>query len=354
MDWRSRFSTAAVLALLILFAGAFWAGAESKLTIGVSMHNLFEERWVREQALLEEKAHELGASVIFADAGDDELLQNSQIGDLIAQGADVLIVVAIDGEAAAGAVESAARHGIPAIAYDAPIPHPAALYVAFDSAAAGREMAKAVVKQAPAGNYFWLGGPPADGRAFSIRRGHFEVLQPLIDSGAITLVGEEWTDGLSSAEARRRVGDALTAHDNQIDAVLASSDRTAGGAVQALAERGLAGKVAVSGQGADLAAVQRIATGAQTVTILRDARHLAAAAMEAAAALARGERPSGVNGRHVNEAKGIVQDAVFVEVVAVTSDNLHEAIVEGGLHRFEDVYRGLPRDQWPGRGFLPY
>lgn len=139
----------------------------------------------------------------------------------------------------------------------------------------------------------------------------------------------------------------LTAQGNQIDAIVASNDGTAGGAIQALAEQGLAGKVAVSGQDADLVAVQRIAEGTQTVTIFKDVRILADVAMQAAYELAQGKRPAGINGQYRNESKGIVQDAIFVDVIPVTQENLYEVIVKGGFHKLEDVYRNIPRDQWP-------
>ncbi|MBO2519972.1 MAG: hypothetical protein CW349_09850 [Firmicutes bacterium] len=173
------------------------------------------------------------------------------------------------------------------------------------------------------------------------------MLQPLIDSGAIELVGEQWCDAWSPEQALKHTENALTAHGNRIDAIIASNDGTAGGAIQALAEQGLAGLVAVSGQDADLVACQRIAEGTQTVTIFKDVRLLVEAGMQAAVELARGQRPSGINGKYVNEAKGIEQDAIYVDVIPVTQENLYEVIVKSGFHRLEDVYRNVPRDQWP-------
>ena len=92
---------------------------------------------------------------------------------------------------------------------------------------------------------------------------------------------------MSPEEALKHVENALTAHANQIDAVVCSNDGTAGGAVQALKEQGLAGKVPTCGQDADLVACQRIAEGTQTVSIFKDVRILADAAMHAAVELAR-------------------------------------------------------------------
>jgi len=323
------------------------AFAAKKVTIGVSIRSLSEERWAREKVLMEEKAKKLGADIIFTDANNDEFVQNSQIENLIARGVDVLIIIARNSDVAANGVEMAAKEGIPCIAYDVAIYHPHAIYVSFDSVRVGYEMAKAVVERVPKGRYFWIGGSPTDDNAYLVRKGHFQVLQPLIDRGDIQLLGEQWCDAWSPEEALKHVENALTAHGNRIDAIICSNDGTAGGAVQALKEQGLAGKVPTCGQDADLVACQRIAEGTQTVTIFKDVRILASTAIEAAMELAQGKRPSKINGKYVNEKKGIEQDAIFVDVVPVTKDNLYEVIFKGGFHKLEDVYRNIPKDQWP-------
>ena len=141
---------------------------------------------------------------------------------------------------------------------------------------------------------------------------------------------------------------ALTAHSNQIDAVICANDGTAGGAVQALQEQGLAGKVPTCGQDADLVACQRVAEGTQTVTVFKDVRILADTAMIAAVELAKGKSIEHmINGKYINEEKGIEQNAIFVDVIPVTKDNLYEVIVQGGFHSLEDVYRNIPGTSGP-------
>ncbi|HXL04994.1 MAG: substrate-binding domain-containing protein [Firmicutes bacterium] len=345
---RSRLVAGFVL-LVFLFSLTLTmpAFAAKRLTIGVSIRSLSEERWARERELMAKKAEELGVDIIFTDANNDEFVQNSQIENLIARGIDALIIIARNSDVAAIGVDMASKEGIPSIAYDVAIYHPDAIYVSFDSVRVGYEMAKAVVEQVPKGRYFWIGGSPTDDNAYLVRKGHFQVLQPLIDSGDIELLGEQWCDAWSPEEALKHVENALTAHANRIDAVVCSNDGTAGGAVQALKEQGLAGKVPTCGQDADLVACQRIAEGTQTVTIFKDVRILADAAVYAAVELAQGKRPAGINGKYVNEQKGIEQDAIFVEVIPVTQKNLYEVIVKGGFHKLEDVYRNVPKDEWP-------
>ncbi len=332
---------------VVLVAGVSGLAAAKRPLIGVSIRSLSEERWARETVIMEEVAHELGADIMFTDANHDETVQNSQIENLIARGVDVLVIIAQNSDAAVMGAQMAIEEGIPVIAYDVAVFHPDAIYLSFDSVRVGYEMAKAVVEMVPKGNYLWLGGSPTDDNAYLVREGHFQVLQPLIDKGDIILVAEQWCSAWSPQEAMMHTENALVANNDKIDAVVASNDGTAGGAVQALLEPGLAGKVPVSGQDADLAACQRIAEGTQTVTIFKDVRILARTAMEAAVELAHGKRPTAINGTYKNEERGVEQDAILLDVVAVTKDNLYEVIVQGGFHSLEDVYKNVPRSEWP-------
>jgi len=180
-----------LLVFLLSLTMTMPAFAAKRLTIGVSIRSLSEERWARERALMAEKAKELGVDIIFTDANNDEFVQNSQIENLIARGVDSLIIIARNSDVAANGVAMASKEGIRCIAYDVAIYHPDAIYVSFDSVRVGYEMAKAVVKQVPKGRYFWIGGSPTDDNAYLVRKGHFQVLQPLIDRGDIKLLGEQ-------------------------------------------------------------------------------------------------------------------------------------------------------------------
>lgn len=337
-----------VLSLVLIMSLVGIASAKKPL-IGVSIRSLSEERWDREKSMMEEVAHGLGADIIFTDANHDEAVQNSQIENLIARGIDVLVIIAQNSDVAAMGVQMAVEEGIPVIAYDVAVFHKDAIYLSFDSVRVGYEMAKAVVEVVPKGNYMWIGGSPTDNNAYLVREGHFQVLQPLIDKGDIVLVGEQWSPAWSPQEAMMHMENALVANKDKIDAVVASNDGTAGGAIQALMEPGLAGKVPVSGQDADLAACQRIAEGTQTVSIFKDVRLLARVAMESAVELANGQKPTALNGTYRNAERGLEQDAILLDVVPVTKDNLYEVVILGGFHALEDVYRNVPKSEWPNQ-----
>jgi D-xylose transport system substrate-binding protein len=165
-------------------------------------------------------------------------------------------------------------------------------YISFDNAAVGEMQARALVEQKPKGNYYLLGGAPTDNNAKILREGQLKVLQPLVDKGDIKIVGRQWVKDWSNAEALSIVENALTANANKIDAIVASNDGTAGGAIQALASQKLAGKVLVSGQDADLAAVRRVIAGTQTMTVYKPLKQIATSAAKLSIQLVRNEKPA--------------------------------------------------------------
>ena len=155
--------------------------------------------------------------------------------------------------------------------------------------------ARAVLEAAPEGNYVMIKGSPTDPNADFLRGGQQEVLQEAIDAGDITIVGEAYTDDWLPANAQRNMEQILTQQDNEVDAVVASNDGTAGGVVAALTAQGMEG-IPVSGQDGDKAALNRVAMGTQTVSVWKDARELGRTAGEMAVALAGGTALDAVEG----------------------------------------------------------
>jgi hypothetical protein len=174
---------------------------------------------------------------VSADAQSSSAKQLSDIESLIAQGVDALIILAQDASAIGPAVQAAADEGIPVVAYDRLIEDPRAFYLTFDNVEVGRMQARAVLEEAPEGNYVMIKGSAQDPNADFLRGGQQEVLQEAIDAGRITIVGEAYTDGWLPANAQRNMEQILTANDNNVDAVVASNDGTAGGAIAALRRR---------------------------------------------------------------------------------------------------------------------
>lgn len=314
--------------------------AQDPITVGVSWSNFQEERWKTDEAAIKEALEAAGAQYASTDAQSSSSKQISDIESLIAQGVDALIVLAQDSQAIGPAVQAAADEGIPVVGYDRLIEDPRAFYLTFDNVEVGRMQARAVLEQAPEGNYVMIKGSPTDPNADFLRGGQQEVLQDAIDSGAITIVGEAYTDGWLPANAQRNMEQILTAEDNNVDAVVASNDGTAGGAVAALTAQGLDG-IPVSGQDGDHAALNRIAKGTQTVSVWKDSRDLGKAAAEAAVAMAEGAAMSELEGAQQWTSPGGAElSARFLTPVPITKDNL-SVVVDAGWISQEDLCQGV-------------
>ena len=143
------------------------------------------------------------------------------------------------------------------------------LYISFDNELVGELQAKYLYERAPKGNYIIIGGSPVDFNSLELHAGQMKILQPGIDSGRIKIVADQYAMDWQPIEALKHTENALTKSNNDVVAVVASNDGTAGGVVQALEGQKLAGKVFVSGQDADLAACQRIVAGTQSMTVYK-------------------------------------------------------------------------------------
>ena len=318
---------ASVAMALTLPAPAF---AEGK-TIGVSWSNFQEERWKTDEAAIKEAVEAAGNSYISADAQSSAAKQLTDVEALISQGADALIILAQDASAIGPAVEKAVAEGIPVVGYDRLIENADAFYLTFDNKEVGRLQARAVYEVQPEGNYVFIKGNGADPNADFLLAGQMEVLKEAIDSGKIRNVGEAYTDGWLPANAQRNMEQFLTANNNDVDAVVASNDGTAGGAIAALDAQGLAGSVPVSGQDGDHAALNRIALGTQTVSVWKDSRELGKAAAEIANQLADGTAMEDIEGA-VKWADGpnkVEMNAIFLAPNPITRDNLGVVIDAG-------------------------
>lgn len=334
------------IALSLLLAGCAGQGGApktntkapgAKLKIGFSMDTLKEERWQKDRDLFVKRAEELGAEVIVQSADGDDETQVNQAQALLMQGVDVLVVIPHNGDVAGAIVEAAAKQNVPVVSYDRLIRNSApSLYISFDNEKVGEMQAQYLLDRAPKGNYILIGGAPTDNNAKMLRTGQMKVLQPAIDRGDIKIVADQWAKDWLAEEALKHTENALTQNRDDVVAVVASNDSTAGGVVQALAGKGLAGKVFVSGQDADLAALQRVVAGTQSMTVYKPVSQLAMKAAEAAVALAKGEKPT--TDKSVNNGRVDVP-FIYLEPIAVDKENVDATVINDGYQKREDVYK---------------
>ena len=311
---------------MTLISGVACADAKNP-KIGFSIDDLRYERWKRDRDYFIAAAEQQGAKVFVQSADASEQRQLAQIENLISRGVDVLVIVPYNATVLNNAVREAKKSNIKVVSYDRLILNADIdAYISFDNAAVGEMQAKGVVDAKPKGNYYLLGGAPTDNNAKILRDGQMKVLQPLVDKGDIKIVGKQWVKDWSPSEALSITENALTANNNKIDAIVASNDGTAGGAIQALTAQKLAGKVAVSGQDADIAAVRRVVAGSQTMTVYKPLKLLASEAAKLSIQLVRGEKPA-YNGQYDNGLKKV--DSVLLKPTLLTKANVNLLVTDG-------------------------
>jgi D-xylose transport system substrate-binding protein len=344
--------------------GAAAASGEA-IKVGLSFSDFATERWKNEEIILRGLLEEKGYEVLSQEANQDVKLQNDQIDNMVSQGVKALIIIAQDGDAVVTAVDKAADAGVAVVAYDRLIKSPKiAGYISFNNVEVGRQQADGVMKALGIENWdaaangparvVKLGGSPTDNNAILFRQGQDEIVDPLVEAGTVEIVADQWVENWDAANALKLMENILTGANNDVDAVVASNDGTALGALQALSAQGLAGTVPISGQDATADGCNSIVKGELTVSILKDIRNLAPIAVDMVDALLNGQAVEGLQEYTLAELttdealQGNVQ-ALFLPVEQVNADNVFDLCVANGFQSYDDVFRDIPEDQRPAR-----
>jgi D-xylose transport system substrate-binding protein len=321
------------------------SGQSPPLKIGYLMDSLKVERWQTDLDTFQKRAKELRAEVLVETAEGDDDLQLQQSQKLMDSGAKVLVLVPHDTDKAARIVNAAKARHIPVLCYERLVRNSDVdFFVGSNAEVIGELQSSALARLAPKGNYVLIGGSLADSNAKVLRDGQLRVLKPFVDRGEIKIIGDGWAKDWDPAEAYAIMSKAIDATKGDVTAVVASNDGTAGGAIQALEEHKLAGKVLVSGQDADLAAIIRILDGTQTMTVYKPIGLQARTAAEAAVSLAGGAPVK--NAVSISNGSRTVQ-AIFLSPVVVTRDNVRQTVIKDGFQNLETIQKSLPKEKWP-------
>lgn len=346
---RLLLSLSMMMALLVspfYFARGPRASAQDiPLKIGYLMDSLKVERWQTDLDTFQKRAKELGAEVLVETAEGDDDLQLQQSQKLMDSGAKVLVLVPHDTDKAARIVHAAKARHVPVLCYERLVRNSDVdFFVGTNAEVIGELQASTLARLAPKGNYVLIGGSPADSNARVLRDGQLRVLKPFVDRGEIRIIGDGWAKDWDPAEAYAIMSKAIDATKGDVTAVVASNDGTAGGAIQALEEHKLAGKILISGQDADLAAIIRILDGTQTMTVYKPIGLQARTAAEAAVSLAGGNPVK--NAVSIANGTKTVQ-AIFLSPVVVTRDNVKQTVIKDGFQNLETIQKSLPKEKWP-------
>ncbi len=325
--------------LVLSRGGGAAVSGRSRPLIGLSMDTLKEERWLTDRDLFTKRAQELGADVLVQAANGDDTRQITDVQTLITSKVDALVVIPHNGAAMAKAVAMAHEAGIPVLSYDRLITGcDLDLYITFDNVKVGEFQARFIAEHLPPSGKLRLVriyGARTDNNAKLFKQGQDNIIDPLVAAGKVEVVHEDWADDWKPENAKKITNAAITKA-GKFDAILASNDGTAGGAVQALTEEGLAGKVIVTGQDADLAGCQRIVNGTQSMTVYKPVKNLATQAAAAAVKLAR---RTPVIAKAETDNGQLPVPSILLDIVSVTKDNMRATVVKDGFRSEADVYQ---------------
>ena len=287
----------------------------------------------QDKPLFEAKVKEIApdAQILYSNANQDPAQQQSQADAALTNGANVLVLDAVDSTSAASIVQKASAKGVPVIAYDrlingAPIDN----YVSFDNEQVGKLQAQALLEKLKATSggkkptIVMINGSPTDNNATLFKKGAHSVLD-----GQVTIAAEYDTPDWSTDKAQTEMDQAITKlGKNGFDGVYAANDGTAGGAIAAMKAAGIDPTTKpTTGQDAELAGIQRIILGEQYMTVYKAISQEASSAAVLAVALGSKQAPpASLTMTNVNNGTKDVPSVLLVPV-AVNKDNIKSTVV---------------------------
>jgi D-xylose transport system substrate-binding protein len=298
----------------------------------------------------EAKMKELDPNVqiIYSNANQNANTQLSQAEAALTNGAQVLVLDPVDSAAAAVIAEKAKAQGVPVIAYDRLILNSNGVnyYISFDNTEVGKLQATSLVDKLNKMGIakpviVMINGSPTDNNASLFKQGAHSVFDPLVKSGKLVIAKEYDTPDWSPDQAQNEMQQALTALGNKVDGVYCANDGTASGAIAAMKAAGLNPVPPVTGQDAELAAIQRILVDQQYMTVYKAIKPEAEAAAELAYDLLMKKAVPGsmTGGKTVKNGKIDVQ-SVLLTPIAVTKDNIKDTVVKDGFWTVQQICTG--------------
>ncbi|MET9832243.1 substrate-binding domain-containing protein [Streptomyces sp. NPDC006385] len=294
-----------------------------------------------DRPLIQQKIKELTngkATVDYNNAKQDANLQAQQVDTMITNKVDVLILDAVDAKAIKNSVQKAVDQGIKVVAYDRLAEGPISAYTSFDNVQVGKTQGEALLKalgdKAKDGQIVMMNGSVTDPNAAQFKEGAHAALD-----GKVKIGKEYDTKEWKPENANANMEAAISAlGKDKIVGVYSANDGMAGGIITALKAAGI--DVPVTGQDAELAAVQRIVAGEQYMSVYKPYAPEAEAAAEMAVALAQGKSLDSVAKDKVDSGseKGI--PSVLVPVTSLTKDNINDTVIKDGVYTAAEICTG--------------
>lgn len=305
--------------------------------IGIVFGQDMVSRWKFDQQGFVDQVKALGDTPVVVSAQSDAQKQRSLVENMLTQGVDAMVITPVDINTAAQLFKMAKDAGVPTVDYNFVVPNSGADYViARDAREFGRITAQEALKEHPTGSYVIVSGDEGNSVARDTQAGYMDVLQPEIDAKHITIVSQQFNKNWDPQSALQQTEQALVKAQNNVDAVLVGNDGMAGGVMQALKAQNLLGKTFVSGIDADLANVQAIARGEQSLTIWTDFTAMGKAAASAADAAARKTTLTGVDG--LQPAANGQPPTVIMPTIVVSKSNICQWALKYRYYTVDQVF----------------
>jgi D-xylose transport system substrate-binding protein len=325
-----------ILFLFIVFLGFVNGCKQEAPRVGILMHSYSNERWTKDKDYLVDNLTKLGAEVFVEVAENDQQKQIDQAKSLIKNGVQVLILVPVNSDEASKIVEIAHESNVKVIAYDRLINKcKLDYYITANSTHIGELQAGYLTSLKPKGKYALICGSKYDNNSRRLFLGQMKVLQPYMEKGDIQLVYSEFTEDWTAAEGLLHANRILDQNPDTITGIIAGSDAIADGVLIALKERGLEGKIMVSGQDAELDNVKAILRGDQTCTVLKPLKEMAQITAELAMSLAL-EKPLKKKFTTESNGKSLVK-SILIDATVVNKNNIESTVIASGFHHSADL-----------------
>ncbi|WP_307824958.1 substrate-binding domain-containing protein [Streptomyces sp. M2CJ-2] len=329
------------------------------ITVGLLLPDKDAARYEKfDRPLIEERVGVLTGKegrVVYANAGGSTAEQSRQFGRMIADEVDVILVNAVDSEAVGSDVKKAKAAGIPVIAYDRLAEGPIDAYVSHDNELVGEVQGRAIVDElggeGEKGKVVVMNGAPGDPNAALFKKGAFNELNGNVDM-VKTYDTEKWRPEVAKANMEKAI-DAVGA--DNVDAVYSANDSMAGAVIEALEEAGVSDLPPVTGQDADLEAVQRIVGGTQHMTVYKSFLLAAGGAAEIAVARVQGRdiQFDSLTGDRVDSATRKDIPTMLIPVVALTRDNIKDTVIRDDVYDVKDICTAEYRAACASIGLTP-
>ncbi len=328
------------LFVFILLPILFSAGCTNKknLKIAFLYPSKTIERFRKESEFFKAYAEKQGIEVIVRDSEVDETLQKAQASEVIEEGVDAIVIIAVNVNTGAAIVREAKENDVKVLAYNRMMTNcDVDFFVASSNDQIGKSMVDAVIKEKPQGNFVILGGDKFDKNGLDLQNAIKKYIKPHIDNGNVNIIYESFIEQWSDVVAGYEMQKVISSYGTNIDAVISGFDGMSDAVIDVLKKYNLEGKVAVTGQDAELRGCKNIVQGYQTMTLYHPLKALAEKAAEVAIELAKGKNTKEfINSTENNGYADIPTHRV--NSIVITKENIDKELINTGVYTRDEIY----------------